>query len=434
MKHRFFTMALVALTVLPSKAEITMSVNNPSQFITDAQKRAMITSLQELDKDRFYLMNYTTDYRLDEVLQANAASMDSVNKVLEKLLYDIQPVHPHSLQFNTGCSAFAATLKDSTQYLLGRNYDFCHMEDSIEAAATAIVLFTAPDEGKKSVSFVDAYWLEFHKGFYTDGTTDISSLIFAPYMIMDGINEDGLALSVLHLDGSPTEQTQAGKPDIYTSVAMRAVLDQCGSVDSAIHFLGSYNMHMATPAKGSLHFMLADSLGQYAVVEWSFADPSHVDTATIPTVFTVLQSDTDRYVTNFYTDPRLKNCRFGGGSQHGRDRYNILRDTIQTYDHILTEAQSQSLLQAVAQDPNPAKPTSHTQWSNVYNLSNKTVKCAILQEYDKWYEFMVGEIPLPTHLNRTVEPKGKPSKFIHGNNLYIQRDNTIYNAQGTVVE
>jgi len=428
----FFLLALIALSFLPCYGEIQVTAN-PSQYITNPQKRAMLTSLESLDSDRFYLMNYTMDYRLDEVLQANAANMDSVNRLLEKLLYDIQPTHPKSLQFSTGCSAYAAQLKDSLHWLMGRNYDFCHMEGQTEAAATAMVLFTAPEGGRKSINFVDAYWLGFHKGFYTDDTTDISTLMLAPYMICDGMNEDGLAISVLHLDGSPTEQTQAGKPDVYTTVAMRAVLDLCSSVDSAVHFLGSYNMHMATPAKGSLHFMLADSLGKYAVVEWSFADPMHVDTMTTPTVFTVLQSDTDRYVTNFYTDPRLANCKFGGLSNHGRDRYNTLRDTLKTYNYILTAPQSRSLLQAVAQDPNPAKPTSHTQWSNVYNLSKRTVECAILQEYTKWFEFTItGTKPSPSKLEATSPCPQRSStlKFKKGDQVYIQHQGKTYTTQG----
>ncbi len=437
MKHfHFFTTVLVALFILPCKVQSVTPVNNPSQFVTDAQKRTMLTSLESLDSDRFYLMNYTIDYRLDEVLQANATSMDSVNHLLEKLLYDVQPPKSQTLQFNTGCSAYAATLKDSAQFLMGRNYDFCHMEGETEAAATAMVLFTAPEGGKKSISFVDAYWLGFHKGFYADDTTDISRLMFAPYLFCDGMNEDGLAITVLHLDGSPTDQKEVGKPDIYTSVAMRAVLDQCSSVDSAVNLLKNYNMHMATLANGSLHFMLADSLGKYAVVEWSYADPMHVDTLTVPTVYTVLQSDTDRYVTNFYTDPRLKDCKFGGNSNHGRDRYNILRDTIKAYNHTLTEAQAQSLLQAVAQDPNPAKPTSHTQWSNVYNLSNRTVKCAILQEFGKWFEFTILGKVTPSGIEEVSVKKSEneTQKVLKDGQILILHDGKAYNVLGVEVE
>jgi len=98
------------------------------------------------------------------------------------------------------------------------------------------------------LGFVDAYWLGLLKGFYDDGTTDISTLMLAPYLIVDGMNEDGLALSTLALDGMPTDQNEPGKQNIYVSVAMRAMLDSCSTVNQAIDFLKRYNMHMTTAA------------------------------------------------------------------------------------------------------------------------------------------------------------------------------------------
>jgi len=430
MKHIFSLLwAVVVMSILPCKAG--SAGTNPSQFITDLQKRAMLSSLEDLDSSRVMLMTYTADYRLDEMLQANVASLDSFNKTLVKLLYDVQPTQPEQVTFSTGCSAYAAQLKDSGQYLMGRNLDICHKVGDQEVPTTALVLFTAPEHGKKSINFVDPYWFGLTKGFYSDSTTDISALMFAPYLICDGMNEDGLAISVLYLDGSAADQNMAGKPDIFVTTAMRAVLDLCGTVDSAIHFLNSYNMHAATAARGGLHLMLADSLGQHAIVEWSFADPMHVDTSTVPTVFTVLQEDTNRYVTNFYVDPRLTSCRFGGLSQHGRDRYNILRDTLKTYNYTLTEPQSKSLLAAVAQSPNPQDLTSHTQWSNVYNLSKRTVKCAVLQKYERWFEFSVtGQIPTGVNTIQHHSPLPDGKKMLIDGQLYIYRDGKYYNALG----
>ncbi len=433
MKHLIsLFLAWIVLSTLPCQGASHDTYTHSSKFVTEAQKRAMLNSLADLDSSRILLMNYTVDYRLEDMLQANVASLDSFNKTLVKLLYDVQPTQPKQLTFSTGCSAFAAQLKDSGQFLMGRNMDICHKVGEQEVPTTALVLYTAPEHGKKSINFVDPYWLGLTKGFYSDSTIDLSSLMFAPYMICDGMNEDGLAISVLYLDGSAVEQTEAGKPDIFVTTAMRAVLDLCGTVDSAIHLLRSYNMHAATAAGGNLHFMLADSLGQYAIVEWSFADPMHVDTATIPTVFTVLQADTNRYVTNFYVDPRLKSCQFGGLSDHGRDRYNTLRDTLKAYDYMLTQPQSQSLLAAVAQSPNPQDLTSHTQWSNVYNLSKRTVECAVLQQYERWFEFsLTGQIPTSIHAIQHTESLPNGQKVLMNGQLYILRDGRYYTILGT---
>jgi len=322
---------------------------------------------------------------LQAAIDASTTDINSFSKCVSSLLYDVKS--STKLTFGTGCSAFAATLSGSGEYLMGRNCDYCHVEGGKEVATALIVVFTSPKDGKKSVGFVDAYFIGLHKGFYTDGVSDLSTLMFAPYLIVDGMNEDGLAFSTLALDGMPTDQKEAGKQDIYVSVAMRAMLDRCSTVDEAIEFLSGYNMHMITSLNYSLHFMLADANGKYAVVEWSFKDPLHVGETSVPDYFVTMQADTNRYVTNFYVDPRLNDCIYGGLSSHGRDRYNTLRDTMEFHSYKLTEEQAKSLLKAVSQSPDPQKQTSHTQWSNVYNMSNRTVKTSILQEYNKWYEF-----------------------------------------------
>lgn len=363
----------------------TPTTDNPSKYITDPAKRKLITSLTDLDGGRIYTMDYTMDYQLQAAIDAETTDMGSFEKCIGSLLFDLKA--PSSVSFGAGCSAFAATLPESGHYIMGRNYDYCHKEGEGEVETALIVVFTGSQNGKKSVGFVDAYWLGLHRGFYDDGTTDISTLIFAPYLIVDGMNEDGLAFSTLALDGMATDQKEAGKQDIYVSVATRAMLDRCSTVDEAIEFLEGYNMHMTTSAKCSLHYILADANGEYAVVEWSFRNPESVNETSVPDVFTPLQADSNRYVTNFYVDPRLENCIYGGLSTHGRDRYNILRDTMEFHSYRLSEAQAAQLLEAVSQDPDPQKPTSHTQWSNIYNMSNRTVRTAILQEYGKWREF-----------------------------------------------
>lgn len=345
----------------------------------------MITSLTDLDGGRIYTMNYTMDYKLAEAVAAESTNSNEFGQCMGKLLYDAPT--PASLSFGIGCSTYAAKLSGSGQYLMGRNYDYCHMVGGKELETAVIVVFTSPENGKKTVGFVDAYWLGLHKGFYNDGTTDISTLMMAPYLIVDGMNEDGLAFSTLALDGQPTAQKQVGKMNAYVSVATRAMLDSCSTVAQAIDFFKKYNMHMTTAATCSLHYMLADANGDYAIVEWSFPDPMHVDKNTVPDYFVTMQDDTSRYVTNFYVDPRLKNCIYGGKSDHGRDRYNIMRNTLQFHSYTLTEEQAISLLQSVSQDPDPQKHTSHTQWSNLYNLSNRSVKTALLQEFGKWFEF-----------------------------------------------
>ena len=47
------------------------------------------------------------------------------------------------------------------------------------------------------------------------------------------------------------------------------------------------------------------------------------------------------------------------------------------------------LLGKVSQGPEVQISTGFTQWSEVFNLSRKTVKMSILREYDKTFEFTI---------------------------------------------
>ena len=57
----------------------------------------------------------------------------------------------------------------------------------------------------------------------------------------------------------------------------------------------------------------------------------------------------------------------------------------------LTPIQAMGLLLKVAQGPGEeeAKSTGFTQWSEVFNLSDKTVRMSILREFDKTFDFTV---------------------------------------------
>lgn len=59
-----------------------------------------------------------------------------------------------------------------------------------------------------------------------------------------------------------------------------------------------------------------------------------------------------------------------------------------TNDYQLGEDEAMSLLQAVSQPPTE-ELTSQTQWSALYNLTEETLRLAILREYGKEYQFKV---------------------------------------------
>lgn len=375
---------------------------NPAIFLKDKEKLATVYSINDIDgQGRLYEVYYTADYKLNEALNANISSTKGLLGFVEQNLYDSIPktTNDSKASILPGCSAFAAPDPSTDNYLMGRNYDFLHRvrtgktetgEDKFAyVPISAFVVHTAPEGGKKSISFVDGLNFGYIQGAYKDDTTDLSLLIGLPYAALDGINEDGFAIGVLSLNEAPTMQEDPSKPNINTTVAIRMLLDSASTVEQAIGLLKKYNMRMYnTDNKHNYHFFMADATGDYAIVEYT-RDPKN-PAETHPTRMEVLtKNDTLRCVTNFYVSPTMAGTNDGWGSEHGLKRYNDLRSTLLNNNYALNPSAGMDLLKLVSQEREDDDPTSFTQWSALYNLSKKTIRLALLRDYAKIYDFKI---------------------------------------------
>ena len=364
---------------------------NDAVFIKDKDKLDMIYSLVDLegDKGRIYEMNYTVDYKLDEALNAGIVGTTSLTRFVVTHLFDSIPsAKSVSLSYDAGCSAFACPDGTSGNFLMGRNFDFNHRDpDTKERVMIPLIaVHTAPAGGKKSVSFVDGQFVKYESGFYTKKGNDLSMLMALPYLLLDGINEDGFAVSVLKLDGLPTAQSDSPNKKIFTTVAMRMLLDRASTVKEAKEMLKDYSMYMDTDS-ASYHFFMADAKGDFAIVEYT-----NPDTQLNPNRLEALTgNDTLRCVTNFYVSPTMYATPHGmRHSLHGKERYDSLRAGLLRHNYKMTPEEALGLLKVVAQGPDGYQgSTGFTQWSEVFNLSKKTVSMSILREWDKTFHFKV---------------------------------------------
>lgn len=364
---------------------------NDAVFIKDKDKLDMIYSLVDLegDKGRIYEMNYTVDYKLDEALNAGIVGTSSLTRFVVTHLFDSIPsAKSVSLSYDAGCSAFACPDGTSGNFLMGRNFDFNHRDpDTKERVMIPLIaVHTAPAGGKKSVSFVDGQFVKYESGFYTKKGNDLSMLMALPYLLLDGINEDGFAVSVLKLDGLPTAQSDSPNKRIFTTVAMRMLLDRASTVKEAKEMLKDYSMYMDTDS-ASYHFFMADAKGDFAIVEYT-----NPDTQLNPNRLEELSgADTLRCVTNFYVSPTMYATPHGmRHSLHGKERYDSLRAGLLRHNYKMTPEEALDLLKVVAQGPDGYQgSTGFTQWSEVFNLSKKTVSMSILREWDKTFHFKV---------------------------------------------
>lgn len=386
-KNMPVAMAMAMATAAASCAGGTSaSTENKASFITDAGKLEMIHSMKDLDGNgRLYEIDYNQDYMLDSVMQPGITEQSGLFRHIASLLFDNLPAENAEVKYGAGCSAFAAQEAEGKGFLMGRNYDFRHFtpDNKSYLPTSAILVRTAPEGGKKSISMVDGLNLGFGQGFYNDGKTDLSMLMALPYAALDGINEDGFAIGVLALNEKQTNQ-QTGKQRIGTTVAIRMLLDKASTVREAIEMLKNYDMDMRGNGHSNYHFFMADATGDYAIVEYTF-DKDRTE----PKVMEVFTADDSlRCVTNFYVAPSMTGTTDGWGSSHGKDRYENLRKTLDEKKHVMKEDEAMQLLEKVSQPPTE-ELTSQTQWSALYNLTEKTLRLTILREYAKEYNFRI---------------------------------------------
>lgn len=386
-KNMPVAMAMAMATAAASCAGGTSaSTENKASFITDAGKLEMIHSMKDLDGNgRLYEIDYNQDYMLDSVMQPGITEQTELFRHIASLLFDNLPAENAEVKYGAGCSAFAAQEAEGKGFLMGRNYDFRHFtpDNKSYLPTSAILVRTAPEGGKKSISMVDGLNLGFGQGFYNDGKTDLSMLMALPYAALDGINEDGFAIGVLALNEKQTNQ-QTGKQRIGTTVAIRMMLDKASTVREAIEMLKNYDMDMRGNGHSNYHFFMADATGDYAIVEYTF-DKDRTE----PKVMEVFTADDSlRCVTNFYVAPSMTGTTDGWGSSHGKDRYENLRKTLDEKKHVMKEDEAMQLLEKVSQPPTE-ELTSQTQWSALYNLTEKTLRLTILREYAKEYNFRI---------------------------------------------
>ncbi len=216
----------------------------PAKLLTDQGKLNMVRSIQNVKDGRFFYLDYTQDYKLQTIASMNLTdNTQLIGAVLGTLCDSVPSLGRSAVKLDAGCSAFAATTPDGGDYIMGRNFDYSHNNEPIAAA----MVRTAPKDGLKSLCMVDAYWIGYRQDlwhylsyrkdiFEANKTQDLSYIMAFPYLLMDGMNEAGFAVSVLHLDGKPTQQTTMGKK-LTTTLAMRMMLDHARTVDEAVALL-----------------------------------------------------------------------------------------------------------------------------------------------------------------------------------------------------
>ena len=341
-----------------------------------------------------YQINFSGDYSFDEFLSQGGASNDAelISFVTRSITKGIIPMHIKTSSI--ACSAFTADTQSGDR-VFGRNYDF-------SATNTAIV-YTDPGEGRHaSYSTIDLSFLglDADKDVETIGQKFLT--LAAPYVPLDGINDAGVACGIFMSyqgegKGTPTD-TQTDRPDITSTTLLRLILDYADSVEDAVALAQQYDLHDS--ASSCFHYMVADSTGRSAILEWVGTDADH-DVDGAQRQLNVLWNDTDalsdsvdwQVVTNFIKTPGYYDGTTA--EMKGLDRYEHLAAALRETDGIVADKDAaMDLLASVGRRTwDNDDSNSNTVHSVVYDLTDKSVLWVGNEHYGEeayTFEFQLG--------------------------------------------
>lgn len=303
------------------------------------------------------VVRYEGDYGFNEFIEQGGAASDAevVEYVSSRIMSNIPGLIFGGNPF--GCSTISVDGLDGG-YLFGRNFDWDRCQ--------ALIVSSKPEDGYASVSTVNM-------DFIQAGGVDISSLpdqvqaavgLYAP---LDGMNENGLAVSVNMIRDSDTIEQETGKPDLTTTTAIRLLLDKAADVEEALELLEQYDLHASMGMM--VHFALADATGRSVVVEYVENQMVVTDTPV---------------VTNFYL---AQGEKYGIGTEQSHTRYGILTQALETKE-AMSEAEVRDVLDSVSKD-NFGDEFASTEWSIVMNQETKELTYFHREDYETGYTVTV---------------------------------------------
>ena len=366
---------------------------NPHAYLQDKKQIEAIESIKRVD-EKGYLYHMVCNYDYYDLPEAFTAVISA------------------------GCSTFVVKNLEG-EVLFCRNYDFSHFHNNDRknprTGLNMIIEGNNPKARYRSLGVADTYWADFKNGsaingLLDDGKSDLSAFVLSPFLTMDGMNEKGLAISILALSvksdyreidfdeyekimdpnkrnmflensgelpnpywlyashgsvvvnkadrkawvaSQPLIQTvDPSKPTLLHPVLMRMILDNCATVEEALAMAASFNVKGAMPG-ADYHVMVADASGKSRLIEW-------IDNKMVTTD---INHATNHYVAK--EDP-FYNVKCG--------RDECLKAGVYRGRNGMREDYAERLLGLVVQDPTNGMDQGKTQYSCIYNLNKKTLK------------------------------------------------------------
>lgn len=367
---------------------------------------ASIKMLRERNDDHLdgavYSMHVKGGFYLDDFVAQGGVSNDTdlIQFITDNITHGVVSLNMTAPEI--GCSSFTATAENGDA-LFGRNYDF--------SKTNTMLLFTEANEGRHaSISTVDLQFLGIDVDQDMTSLMDKVICLAAPYAPLDGVNDAGVSCGIYmtYQGGDETVATsqETDKPDFTSTTLLRLILDYADNVEEAVEIASSYDLHDS--ANTSYHYMVADSTGKSAILEWTNdAATDATDNDGSQRTLKVIYNDQDseigereaasnyQIVTNFVLQPGYYEG-VDAKEKKGADRYDRLYEELQATDGVVADEQAaMDILQSVGRRSwdNDDK-NSCTVHSAVYNLTKKSVLWVSNENYGDptaVFEFTLGE-------------------------------------------
>ena len=327
MKPTRYTFPLLALVLLLVTAS-TIEWGEPPETAEPRSVEPVLTGFRKVDDYPLYVVHIEGDYGFSEYLATGRTPLMGYIHV-------------------PGCTVFTAMGGGET--LMGRNFDF--------PSNPALLLYTDPPDGYASVSMVDLGYFGYNLGNLPQ-EGDLDSLLAAPLLPFDGMNEKGLVVGMAAIPEALAPAAE-GKTNIGEIQVIRLLLDYAEDVNEALTLLEEYNVEMTTPP---IHYMIADRSGESVVIEYIRGEMH------------VLREETPYQVmTNFIIQ----------GSSTGQDapcwRFRAVHEGLSGYNGVVSAGEAMDMLSEASQ--------SSTIWSIVYEASTGEIHVAMGRSYENVQSF-----------------------------------------------
>jgi hypothetical protein len=292
-----------------------------------------LVSLRKVNDYPLYVMHYHGGYFLDAMIETGVE-----NKIYQRLGNGI----------NTANGGAFAAMNMESDVVVGQNYDW-------RIYSPSVLLFTHPADGYASVSMVSIERLT-ENGRIDWG--DCLKLFVAPYLAMDGMNDQGLTITTTYVS-CRSGFHDPNKPTLSSSQIVRLVLDRARDVDQALDLIADYNIQFPGICG---HHLIVDAFGNSAVVEY-------IDGEMVVYRSTELWQVATNFLLAEYNPE---------GSNAPCWRYIRAYEKLTQTQGKLSLSEAMNLLEEIS---------TNTVWSLVYNLTRGELWLVMDGQYDLIYRF-----------------------------------------------